>query len=123
MRARSPVYSQPFTKVCALASGLFQYPGTTLGARTSNSPTPSESGSNRSRSTTGAAEPTESARTCANSGGRKGAPDDVAVNPNPLPPRALGNAAAIRPTRSGAIGAPPYITQRTPLVSISEKFG
>ncbi len=29
----------------------------------------------------------------------------------------------MRPTRSGAIGAPPYITQRTPVVSMFGKHG
>ena len=39
--------------------------------------------------------------------GRKVATDEHSVRPKPLPTRALGKASMIRPTRSGAMGAPP----------------
>ncbi len=38
-RATSPLCSQPSVKVAAVASGLFQYPLTTLGPLIHNSPT------------------------------------------------------------------------------------
>src|ERR1022692_1278486 len=93
MRARSPECSQPSTKVSAVASGLFQYPFTTLEPRTRSSPTPEcASSSNSFRSTTGAANPTESGRLRAYTCGREVATDVVSVRPNPLPTRGFGES-------------------------------
>jgi len=90
----------------------------------SSSPTPLVgSTSARSRSTTGAAKPTESAWSAAHSCGRKVDTEDVSVSPKPLPTRALGTASFSRCTRSGAIGAPPYDSARTEEVSVRAKSG
>src|SRR3954447_21406128 len=79
-----------------------------------SSPTPlCGSRSSTRRSTVGAANPTESAWVSAYSCGRKVDTDDVSVNPKPLPTRACGKPALIRPTSDGAIGAPPYVACST----------
>src|SRR3954466_12861041 len=80
-----------------------------------SSPTPlCGSGSSTRRSTVGTANPTESAWVSAYSCGRNVDTDDVSVSPKPLPTRALEKLRLIRPTRDGAIGAPPYVACSTP---------
>ena len=108
--------SQPSRNVSAVASGLFQYPATTLPPRISSSPTPAR----RRRATVQVELEVH---------GGRGEADRVGVGVGPLvrqeggDGRGLGQAesvahagvgkSALDPrTSDGAIGAPPYVAQR-----------
>src|SRR5207245_10977003 len=111
--ARSPVRSHPSPIVAAVACGLAQYPGTTIGPLIRSSPTSPGAhsravpGSTVRASAVGLGQPTEETRRRASAAGRQVAGDDVSVSPYVLWRRHRGSHSRSCRTVLDAVGAPP----------------
>jgi hypothetical protein len=111
-RAKSPVLTQPSTKVSAVACGWFQYPRTTIGPRYQSSPT-SPTGMSRPSPPTFRTAPVGDGTPQRDGFSSESSPTllvavaEVSVRPHPCPVCSFGKRTYRRRPNSGADGAPP----------------